>query len=59
MLSLGREKEGREWMEKACTERDESLLYFSGTSSYEKLRSFPGWDDIERRMGIKYQKIEH
>ena len=59
MLSLGREKEGREWMEKACAERDESLLYFRSIPSYEKLRSFPGWDDIERRMGIKAQKIDH
>lgn len=53
MLSLGRGKEGVTWMERALAERDGSLLYFRAFRSFEKLRSFPGWDGLERRMGVK------
>jgi len=52
LLSLGREREGTAWLERACAERDGSLLYFRSYPIYAKLRSFPGWTEIERRMGI-------
>jgi len=52
MLSLGRLEEGAAWMEKALADRDESLLIFRVLPAYEKLRSFPGWKVIEKRMGV-------
>ena len=52
LLSLGREREGAEWIERACSERDGSLLYFRSFPTYEKLRTYPGWTELERRMGI-------
>ena len=52
LLSLGREKEGADWLERACEERDGSLLYFRSFPSYKKLRSYPGWAECERKMGI-------
>ncbi|HUK79865.1 MAG TPA: tetratricopeptide repeat protein, partial [Nitrososphaerales archaeon] len=55
LLSLGREREGKEWMEKACSDRDGSLLYFRSFPTYEKLRTFPGWTELERRMHIATQ----
>ncbi len=56
LLSLGREKEGMVWMEKALAEHDGSILYFRGFPSYKKLRSFSGWDDMERRMGFAIEE---
>jgi TolB-like protein/Tfp pilus assembly protein PilF len=55
LLSLGREKEGAEWMERACSERDGSLLYFRSFPSYEKFHTYPGWTELERRMRISPQ----
>ena len=52
LLSLGREREGAEWMERACAERDGSLLYFRTFPMYEKFRTYPGWAELERRMRI-------
>ena len=52
LLSLGREEEGAEWMERACAERDGSLLYFRSFPAYEKFRAYRGWTDLERRMHI-------
>ena len=55
LLSLGREREGAEWMEKACSDRDGSLLYFRSFPTYKKFRTFPGWTELERRMHIATQ----
>jgi len=55
LLSLGREKEGAEWLERACSERDGSLLYFRSFPTYEKFRAFSGWRELERRMRISPQ----
>ncbi len=52
LLSLGRAEEGAAWLDRACTERDSSLLYVKSSPVFAKLRSFPGWAEIERRMGI-------
>jgi len=52
LLSLGREREGAEWMERACTERDGSLLYFKSLPMYEKFRGYAGWSELERRMRV-------
>jgi len=52
LLSLGREREGAEWMEKACSERDGSLLYFRSFPTYDKFRTYQGWTELERRMRI-------
>jgi FimV-like protein len=52
MLSLGREKEGLDWMERALVERDSGLLYFRSVPAYSKFLSVPWWADIERRMGL-------
>jgi adenylate cyclase len=56
LLSLGREQEGATWMEKACTDRDGALLYFRSVPIYAKLTSYPGWEEIERRMGVTIQE---
>lgn len=53
MLSLGHEKDGASWLRRACDEHDSSLLYFRSFEIYAKLRSFTGWDEIERRMNVK------
>ena len=55
LLSLGRQREGAEWMEKACSDRDGSLLYFRSFPTYEKFRTFPGWTELERRMRVPTQ----
>ena len=52
LLSLGREREGAKWMERACAERDGSLLYFRSLQMYEKLRRYAGWAELERRMRV-------
>jgi hypothetical protein len=39
-------------MERACEERDGSLIYFRGIPSYDKLRSYKGWAEVERKMGV-------
>jgi TolB-like protein/Tfp pilus assembly protein PilF len=55
-LSLGREEEAVAWMDRACSERDGSLLYFGSLPIYGRLRSFPAWERIERRIGLAAQK---
>jgi len=55
LLSLGREEEGAAWLERACKERDGSLLYFRSFPMYEKFRSYQGWAELERKMGIVAQ----
>jgi len=55
LLSLGREKEGAEWLERACSERDGSLLYFRSLPTYDKFRTYSGWTELERRMRISPQ----
>jgi TolB-like protein/Tfp pilus assembly protein PilF len=52
MLSLGREKEAFDWMEKAYAEHDSALLYFRSVPVYAKYLSYPGWMEIERKMGF-------
>jgi tetratricopeptide (TPR) repeat protein len=51
LLSLGREKEASEWMDRAFEERDSALLYFRSLPVYRGYLAFPGWSEIERKIG--------
>jgi TolB-like protein/Tfp pilus assembly protein PilF len=57
MLCLGREKEASEWLDRALTEHDSSLLYMRSMPSYRRLLSYPGCPDIETRMGIGKEQV--
>ena len=50
LLSLGRAKEGEEWLKKAFEQRDSSLLYFRSLPAYRKHHAYPGWTEIEKGM---------
>jgi adenylate cyclase len=53
MLELGREKEAKEWIERACAEHDSSLLYVRSVPVYERHLSYPWWAEIDQRMGFQ------
>lgn len=52
LISLGREKEGLEWLLTGLKERDPALLYLRCLSPYQKNLESQGWKEIERKMGI-------
>jgi class 3 adenylate cyclase/tetratricopeptide (TPR) repeat protein len=53
LLSLGREGEAFEWMERAFAERDSSILYFRSVPAYDRYSASPRWAELEMKNGLR------